>query len=148
MEEIKVPKSILKIQLKMKFLKEKIEENKKINDLLFTEMNILEKWVLKLTEKMTEKKPTEKKPRGFARPVKVSDDICDFLKRERGSLISRTEVTKYLINYIEENQLKDKEKPSIIFPDESLKKILGEESVDKTITYFTIQKYMNKHFIK
>jgi hypothetical protein len=146
--EQKIPKSILKIQLKMKFLKEKIEENKKINDLLFTEMNTLEKWVLKLTEKMTEKKPTEKKPRGFARPVKVSDEICDFLKRERGSLIPRTEVTKYLINYIEENQLKDKEKPSIIFPDECLKKILGEESVDKTITYFTIQKYMNKHFIK
>ena len=108
----------------------------------------MEKWITKITDKLTEKKPTEKKPRGFARPVKVSDDVCDFLKRERGTLLSRTEVTKYLIQYIAENQLQDPEKKTVIHPDDSLRKILGEESIDQTITYFTIQNFMNKHFIK
>jgi len=146
--EIKHPKSILKIQSKMLFLKEKIEENKKTTEIIANEMNTLEKWVHKWIEKTVEKKPMEKKPRGFARPVKVSDEICDFIKKERGTEISRTEVTKYLMNYISENQLQDKEQKTIIHPDASLKRILGEESENKTITYFTIQKYMNKHFIQ
>jgi chromatin remodeling complex protein RSC6 len=146
--EPKIPKSISKIHNKLNFLKEKMEENKKTNDLLLSEFYILEKWITKITDKLTEKKPTEKKPRGFARPVKVSDDVCDFMKRERGTLLSRTEVTKYLIHYIAENQLQDPEKKKVIHPDDSLRKILGEESIDQTITYFTIQNFMNKHFIK
>jgi len=145
--EKKVPKSIVKIQNKMIFLKEKIEENKKNTEIMTSEMILLEKWILKLIEKVSEKNTQEKKPRGFARPVKVSDEICDFVKKERGTEISRTEVTKYLMNYISENQLQDKEKKTVIHPDESLKRILGEESLNEPITYFTIQKYMNKHFV-
>ena len=60
--------------------------------------------------------------------------------------VARTEVTKYLINYIKENNLQNETDRRKIECDEKLKNLLkvplGEE-----LTYFNIQKYMNRHFV-
>jgi hypothetical protein len=90
-----------------------------------------------------------KNPSGFAKPTKVTNDLCKFMNREEGSEIARTDVTKALIQYIESNNLQNSENKKIIFPDEKLKVLLGlDETKDVTLTYFNLQKYMNKHFVK
>jgi chromatin remodeling complex protein RSC6 len=90
-----------------------------------------------------------KKPSGFAKPTKVTSDLCKFMNREEGSEIARTDVTKAFISYIECNNLQNSENKKIIIPDEKLKILLGlDEKKEITLTYFNIQKYMNKHFVK
>jgi chromatin remodeling complex protein RSC6 len=88
-------------------------------------------------------------PSGFAKPTKVTKELCEFMNKPEGSEIARTEVTKALVNYIKEHNLieiNDASKNKIV-PDEKLKNLLGIEHEELDIlTYFNIQKYMNKHF--
>ena len=88
-----------------------------------------------------------RKPSGFAKPTKVTNDLCVFLNKENGTEIARTEVTRALVAYIKENKLENESNSKIIKPDEKLK-ILLEIKDDEELNYFNIQKYMNKHFIK
>jgi chromatin remodeling complex protein RSC6 len=88
-----------------------------------------------------------KKPSGFATPSKVTNELCDFMDKEKGSEIARTVVTKSLIDYIKKNNLENNENNQIIHPDEKLQNLLGIDENEK-LTYFTLQKHMNKHFIK
>jgi len=88
-----------------------------------------------------------KKPSGFATPSKVTNELCLFMNEKEGSEIARTDVTKALIDYIHKNNLQNSENKQFIIPDEKLKTLLGINDGDK-VTYFTLQKYMNKHFIK
>ena len=115
------------------------------------QMRILEKNVKKEiktlkneSEKM--KKKCNKQPSGIAKPAKVTNELCAFMNKEEGSEIARTDVTKALIEYIEKNKLQFSENKQIIIPDEKLKILLG--IVDgQQLTYFTLQKFMNQHFI-
>lgn len=89
-----------------------------------------------------------KKRSGIATPTKVSSELCEFLNKTQGTEIARTEVTKSVVAYIKENCLqKNAEKKNVILPDDKLKSLLGLND-DDTLTYFSLQKYMNKHFIK
>ena len=89
-----------------------------------------------------------KKPSGFAKPTKVTNDLCKFMNKEEGSEIARTDVTKAIIQYIENNNLQNSENKKIIFPDEKLKILLGlDEKKGIILTYFNLQKYMNRHFV-
>ncbi len=88
-----------------------------------------------------------RKPSGFAKPSKVSKELCEFMKKSEGTEIARTEVTKVLIEYIKENKLENQTNSKIIIPDDKLKFLLGIEDGHQ-LTYFNIQKYMTKHFIK
>jgi chromatin remodeling complex protein RSC6 len=108
----------------------------------------LEKLVKKEKKAKDKKKedPTKNK-KGFAKPIDVTKELCDFLNKEDGTKMARTDVTKALIEYIKENNLKSIENGQIIHPDEKLKILLGVGE-NEEVTYFTLQKYMNKHFIK
>jgi chromatin remodeling complex protein RSC6 len=150
---IELPSTLLKISKKMVSLSERISENKKESIELFNEMKELEKLLerymagcIKKIKKDNE--PNQRKPTGFAAPGYISDELCDFMKIDRGSLISRTQVSKFLAQYINEHNLRNHEQKNIILPDEKLLSLLGEDSKDEKITHFTIQKYMNKHFIR
>lgn len=88
-----------------------------------------------------------KEPSGFAKPAPVTNELCIFLNKEEGSQIARTECTKAIIDYIHKNNLQFGENKQIIKPDEKLKTLLGLTDEDE-LTYFTLQKYMNKHFFK
>ena len=83
----------------------------------------------------------------FAKTSKVSKELCEFMKKSEGTEIARTEVTKVLIEYIKENKLENQTNSKIIIPDDKLKFLLGIED-GQEVTYFNIQKYMTKHFIK
>jgi chromatin remodeling complex protein RSC6 len=80
----------------------------------------------------------------FERPTQVTDELCIFLGRPRGTLMSRSEVTKSVNNYVKEKNLKNKHD---INPDGALKKLLlvGD---GETLTYFNLQRYLNRHYVK
>lgn len=88
-----------------------------------------------------------RKPSGFAEATSISDELCDFMGKQKGEKIARTEVTKYICNYINEKGLKKEDNKKIINPDTKLKNLLGVND-NSEITFFNIQRYMNKHFIK
>ena len=88
-----------------------------------------------------------RKPSGFARPSKVTKELCLFMNKDEGTEIARTEVTKALCSYIKEHKLENTGNSKIIKPDIKLKDLLGLEE-GQELTYFTIQKFMNKHFVK
>ena len=88
-----------------------------------------------------------RKPSGFAAASPISEELCDFMGKERGTSIARTEVTKFICSYIDENSLRNAENKRVINPDDKLKSLLAPEE-DTVLTYFNIQRFMNKHFIK
>lgn len=98
-------------------------------------------------ESSKNKNSGKKKLSGFAKPTKITNELCEFMNKEKGTEIARTDVTKTLIEYIKKNKLENSENSQIINPDEKLKGLLGIDEKEK-LTYFTLQKYMNKHFIK
>jgi len=88
-----------------------------------------------------------RQPSGFAKPSKVTKELCEFMNKEEGTEIARTEVTRALVSYIKQNKLENAANSKIINPDQKLKMLLGIED-GQELNYFTIQKFMNKHFIK
>jgi len=111
------------------------------------EKNIKKEFKMLKKEADKNKNKGNKKPSGFATPSKVTNELCLFMNEKEGSEIARTDVTKALIDYIHKNNLQNSENKQFIIPDEKLKTLLGINDGDK-VTYFTLQKYMNKHFIK
>jgi chromatin remodeling complex protein RSC6 len=120
----------------------------------YENMKLKQKTLLKILEKVKQKmtrptKPKEnRKPCGFARPTPVSKEMCEFLKVKEGTEVSRTTVTRALIDYIKDNKLQQTENKKQINPDETLYKLFGEEARHQTLTYFTMQKFVNHHFQK
>jgi upstream activation factor subunit UAF30 len=89
----------------------------------------------------------EAKPRVlsiFERPTKVTDELCLFLSKPKGTLMSRSEVTKAVNNYVKEHNLKNKHD---IKPDAALKKLLAIGD-GEPLTYFNLQRYLNRHYVK
>jgi chromatin remodeling complex protein RSC6 len=113
------------------------------------QIRVIEKNVKKqmtALKKAATKNKGNRKPSGFAKPSKVTTELCEFMNKKEGTEIARTEVTKVLCNYIKEHNLENKDNSKIIYPDNKLKTLLGIEE-GQELTYFTIQKYMNKHFV-
>jgi len=126
----------------IKFQINNLQQNvKQIEKSIKKKMRCLKKEVTK------NKNKGNRKPSGFAKPGKITKELCVFLNKEEGTEIARTEVTRALVTYIKENKLDNNNNGQVIEPDNKLKQLLCIEDNDK-LTYFTIQKYMNKHFIK
>jgi chromatin remodeling complex protein RSC6 len=153
------PKPVLSKQLlEVQKLKDLIETQTDQMDVLKTSLktlmnsnNVLLKQVKKIEARVTKssmKSKANRKPHGFARPTEVSEDLCVFMGKEKGSLVSRTEVTKSLIKYIADNKLQNPENKRQILPDETLLKLFGDDARNTVIDYFTMQKYVNHHFPK
>jgi chromatin remodeling complex protein RSC6 len=121
--------------------------------LLKTEFKTIEKSVareMKQAEKAFNKKRKNninRKPSGFVKPTRISDELAGFLEKEIGTELARTTVSKEINAYINAHNLQDSKNGRIIHPDAKLKKLLkvldGEE-----LTYFNLQRYMKHHFIK
>jgi chromatin remodeling complex protein RSC6 len=88
-----------------------------------------------------------RKPSGFAAASPISKDLCNFMGKDEGTSIARTEVTKFICSYIKQHSLTDSENNKVIKPDKKLQSLLGADP-DAVITYFNIQRFMNKHFVK
>ena len=72
--------------------------------------------------------------------------LCEFINKPEGTEMARTEVTKALVEYIKKNNLIGNSAPKE--PDVKLITLLDIDKDEyRKLTYFNIQKYMNKHFI-
>jgi upstream activation factor subunit UAF30 len=118
-----------------------------------TKVKVLEKQVskeMKVLDKIKQKKNKNKgsrAPSGFVKPTKISDELAGFLKKDKGTMMARTDVTKEMTAYIRENSLQDKSNGRKIIPDAKLKKLLKVSNSDE-LTYFNLQKFMSPHFEK
>lgn len=117
-------------------------------DIMKTRQKNLMKMFAKLHTKSVKPQKTKinRKPCGFARPTSVSDEMCVFLNIQSGTEVSRTTVTRALIQYIKEKNLQNPLNKKQIIPDETLYLLFGEDARNQTLTYFTMQKYVNHHF--
>lgn len=88
-----------------------------------------------------------RKPSGFAKASPISDDLCSFMQKDAGTQVARTEVTRFLIKYIQDNGLQNVSDRREIVPNDPLKDLLGLETGQK-LSYFELQKHMNRHFPK
>ena len=119
---------------------------------LSVQLKGLEKTVkkeIKQNKRLITKKQTKgsRKPSGFAEASPISKDLCEFLGKDLGATVARTEVTKFVCAYIKQNSLANTDNKRVIQPDDKLKSLLGTDD-DTVVTYFNIQRFMNKHFIK
>jgi hypothetical protein len=136
-----------------------VNMNKMVHDLstslalLKSELRTVEKQVtkeLKVLDKINARKNKKKgnrAPSGFVKPTKISVELADFLGKEHGTLLARTEVTKQMTEYIRTHSLQDKKNGRVILPDAKLRKLLKLSEKD-SLTYFNLQKYMSPHFEK
>ena len=122
---------------------------KKTAELAVSEIKSLKKQAKKIkVNKQKKEFKGERKPHGFAVPSTVSDEICVFMGVAPGTPISRTDVTKRLTEYIKEKKLQNPKNIRQVIPDETFLNILGKEAKDEFLTHFTMQKYLNHHFLK
>jgi len=146
-----LPLNLTKLIAKFDIIRDKISDQKNSLDDITKDMKTFEKLIKKFVSKYIKKETKPKKPRkksGFALPVSISDDLCEFMELEKGSKVARTQVTQYLSTYIKDNNLINPENKKIIVPDAKLSKLLGDDISDIELTYFNIQTFMNKHFLK
>ena len=114
------------------------------------------------TNKVTKFKTSNRKVNttsGFLKPVKISSEMSTFTAWDPSKTYSRTEVTRFICNYIKEKNLNDQSDKRNINCDAKLKKLLKYDPADpklpkdengKTLplTYFRLQQYLKHHFIK
>ena len=82
---------------------------------------------------------------GFMKPVKITSEMAKFCDFKPDQLVSRVDVTKAICNYVKEKKLQNEADRRQFVPDEKLATLLG---VKETITYYTLQKHIQKHFTK
>lgn len=82
---------------------------------------------------------------GFMKSVKISVDMAKFCNFKADQLVSRVDVTKAICNYVKEKNLQNPADRRQFTPDEKLATLLG---VKEVITYYTLQKHIQKHFPK
>lgn len=105
---------------------------------------------LKAANKANQKrkrKQGNRSPSGFVKPTLISNELAEFLGKDKGSEMARTEVTREINAYIRKHSLQDKTNGRKIIPDTHLAKLLKIGKSDE-LTYFNLQKYMSPHFAK
>jgi len=101
----------------------------------------------KAAKKAAKAKNPNRKQSGFTMPTRISDELAKFLGKAPGTEMSRTDVAKEIINYIQTNQLKDKTNGRIIHPDAALSGLFKISDKDQ-LHFFNLQTFMKPHFIK
>lgn len=102
--------------------------------------------------KNSERKNTT--PSGFTKPVNISAELAKFTGKDVNTPCSRTEITKFICNYIKTKKLYDEKDKRNILCDASLNKLLKCDSNPPKddqgnivpLTYFRLQQYLKSHF--
>ena len=105
---------------------------------------------MKIIQKQSSKnkrKSGNRKPSGFVKPTRISDELASFLGKDKGTEMARTSVTKEINAYIRANGLQDVTNGRKINPDSKLSSLLKLTKEDQ-LTYFNLQKFMCHHFAK
>ena len=92
---------------------------------------------------------------GFLKPVNISPELAKFTGWDASKPYSRTQVTKFICNYIKTNKLYDEKDKRNIMCDAKLKNLLkydpanppkDENGAVQALTYFRLQQYLKGHF--
>lgn len=116
---------------------------------LVSDIKRLKKDSLKLCRKGKKKTTRTNVESGFLKPVSVSKGMCKFAGWNPEELHSRVDVTKFICNYVKDNNLQNPSDRRQIIPDKKLSKLLSYDSKteDQPLTYFYLQKKIKDHFI-
>ena len=111
--------------------------------------------VMKAAVKASSKKRksnSERKPSGFTKPTRISDEMANFLGVAHGTEMARTAVSKEIHNYVEKHNLKQKDNGRYFRADAKLAKLLNYhykgDDKKEMLGYFNLQTYMKHHFQK
>jgi chromatin remodeling complex protein RSC6 len=126
---------ISSVQLEMKSIHQTLK-------LLTKEYEKQKKVIAKVQRK---RENAKKSPSGFAKPCKISNELCKFVDIPEGSERSRTDITRYINAYVKEKNLNNPENRREFFPDEKLRAILNVTDKEK-VTYFILQRLIAHHF--
>ena len=105
---------------------------------------------MKNAQKLSSKKRRNngnRKPSGFIKPTRISDELAAFLGKTVGTEMARTDVSREINTYIQSHGLQDKSNGRKINPDAKLTQLLKINKEDE-LTYFNLQKFMKHHFVK
>lgn len=98
----------------------------------------------------TRKKTTDRsngQNSGFLKEVPISKELYEFTGWQPDTLASRVQVTKFICNYIKENNLQNPSDRREINPDKKLAKLLDIKTNSKTpLKYYSIQTHLKPHF--
>jgi len=86
---------------------------------------------------------------GFLKPVPITEALANFTGWDQDQPHSRVDVTKFICNYIKENDLQNPEdrRQILIEKDPKLKSLLSFDGKDKKpLTYYSLQTYLKHHF--
>ena len=86
----------------------------------------------------------EPKPCIFTKPVKITAELCSFLGKPKDTEVSRSSVTKGVMEYARTHNLMDKQ---TIKADAALRKLLTLNEGD-VLTILNLQKYLRRHYVK
>ena len=123
------------LPLKMTEYSAKLQQLVGLFSTLKNDFKTLEKAVsreMKAAAKASSKKRRNngnRKPSGFIKPTRISDELAQFLGKTVGTEMARTDVSKEINAYIREKGLQDKENGRIIHPDSGLSKLLAIGSI-------------------
>ena len=102
---------------------------------------------IKTLHKMVRKRSNKngaRKPAGFVKPAKISDELANFLNLPHGTKLARTAATVLINEYAAKHNLKH---GRAIEVDDSLDKLLKvPKDLEGGLTYFNLQRYMARHF--
>lgn len=141
----------------LKHLDAQVQESKKLLGVIQSGIRVVRRQAYVLTKlaaksqkpkrKRADADPSKARASGFAAASVLSSELKAFMGLNPTDMRSRTEVTKWLCNYIQEHNLQGQEdKRYIIFKSEKgveLQKLL---KCDKTqITYFDLQYFLKFH---
>ena len=141
------------VSLKMNEFSAKLQQLIGLLSTVKSDFKTLEKSVsreMKAAQKASAKKRQSsgnRKPSGFVKPARISDELAAFLGKESGTEMSRTDVSKEINAYIVAHKLKYEKNGRIIHPDAKLTKLLKVQKDDE-LTFFNLQRYMKPHFAK
>lgn len=150
-----LPQYIVKLEKTIEELLQRMENQRSETDAMFKQLKYVQKTMNRILQKekekqieKIEKQKREPKKKGFTQPIKISSILANFMNVPTETLISRTEVTKYIMRYIKDKGLENPSNRRQIWPDEALWNVLGENArKEQCLTHFNLQKYMNVHFL-
>jgi chromatin remodeling complex protein RSC6 len=153
----KLPSTLVKLIKHLENVRNDLETQKKdllrMNNEMKHAQSLLVRYAKKCIKQHEKDTTTEEKkkgrPRGFARPTKVSAELCAFLGIPEGTLVSRTDTIVYLNKYIKENALQDPHNLQNVILDEKLARLFGgEAAIISNLSFFKMQRYLSQHFHK
>ena len=99
------------------------------------------------------KNTKKKEPSGFVSPIGLTEELSSFMNVENGVELPRTVVTKFIIAYIKEHHLENKQNGrNFDLTDNTdpfalkLKNLFKIEKGDE-VNYFNLQSYLKQHFV-